>query len=466
MDSWRNHETLSFSTSSDESGRIVWSNAPEDTVLCTIRAAGRLDISNHPLQASDKEQLISLAPELVIRGSVTDAKTQQPIPSFVLRRGLDVKSSDKTMWFPSEEFRFRDGTYEFKSSQQTDGAHRLRVDAPGYYAKVSRPFKPNEGSVKFDFALEPGKDLAGTVLNAEGNPVPDARVGLAHAASCALLNEGQFVNMQNQADMATTNAAGKFTFPPQSDEPFLLIVTHDSGFAEATPEQFKKSPEIRLKPWGRISGQVLLGDKPDANSTISFASKRESDQRNFVSSIYWAKTDAQGRFQLDRVMPGPGTIIRQRITEFAEGSSFSPGRQQSIDIKPGETTTVTIGGAGRPVVGRVELDRKPDTAINWSASNPVTIQRWDTVNKQADKQTFSCYGEFDKTGRFEIPDVPPGNYRLTCHVNGVAGSGDKYPPVIGNAEYDFEVAPFADTERRNPLDLGKITAKRRLIPIR
>jgi hypothetical protein len=106
------------------------------------------------------------------------------------------------------------------------------------------------------------------------------------------------------------------------------------------------------------------------------------------------------------------------------------------------------------------MDRKPDITIDWTASNPVTIQRWDTAKNQADKQTFSCYGKFDETGRFEIPDVPPGNYRLICHVNGTSPSDKSLtPPVIGNAEHDFEVAPFTDAERSNSLDLGTIPVK-------
>ncbi len=324
----------------------------------------------------------------------------------------------------------------------------------------------------FDFSLERGTDMVGTVLNAGGDPVPDARVGLARAASRACLDDGHFSRVQNEVEVVSTNESGRFAFPPQRDEPFLLIVTHNWGFAKVTRKQFEKSSEIRLKLWGRIEGQVFLGDKPDANRTLNFHAKLE-DQRTFVlSSSYWAKTDAQGRFELEHVIPGPGSISRVVTTEYFNGpvpssgqrrlasGTISRGWQHPIDVKSTETSSVTIGGTGRLVVGRIELDRKPDVTIDWTTTGPVTIQRWDVDNDRAHEETFKCHGNFDQTGRFEIPDVPPGSYRLTCRVRGAfSPNSETYPPTIGKAEHDFTIPPLADTQSDDPLDLGTITVK-------
>ena len=470
---WQGYGTLDFSAHADQEGRVVWPSAPEDTVLCSIRAAGCSSLRNHPLEASDEEHVVTLLPELVIRGKVTDAKTGLPIPAFAIRRGFDHRSSNETRWVRTEEDHYRNGAYQFKIDQQTDIAYRLRVEAPGYYTKTSRPFEADEGSVKFDFSLEPGTDMVGTVLNAAGDPVSDARVGLARAASRACLNDGHFYRHQNQAEVVTTSESGEFTFPPQRDEPFLLIVTHDSGCAEVTREQFEKSSEIRLKPWGRIEGQVLLGDKPDVNRGVSFCPKLTDDQRTSVLSYsYGAKTDAQGRFELDRVIPGPGTISRVVITEFPRNAgrpsgrlrlacvSHSRGWQEPIDVESTKMTIVTIGGTGRPVVGRIELDRKPDAAIDWTTTHPVTIHRWDVDNDRAHEETFKCHGNIDEAGRFEIADVPPGSYRLTCCIwSAFSRNSATYPPTIGNAKHDFTVAPLADRRSDNPLDLGTIVVR-------
>jgi len=457
VESWQGREALSYFANADEEGRVVWQSAPEDTVLCTIRGAGCSELTNYPLQASDEEHVVTLGSELIITGNVTDAKTGQPIPSFVICPGFDW-SSNGMFWAWDRENHYKGGVYQWNPRGQIAGAHRLRVDAPGYHTKTSRLFKPDEGSVTFDFSLERGTDMVGTVLNAGGDPAPDARVGLAKAASRASLRDGHFFPGQNQAQVVTTDESGRFTFPPQRGEPFVLIVTHDLGFAGVNREQFEKSSEIRLEPWSRIEGQVLLGDKPDANRMVNFYPKLDDDRRPHVHYCdYWTKTDAQGRFELDRVIPGPGAI--SRVVETKGGGLLS-GWQQAIDVPSSTTTTVTIAGTGRAVVGRIELDRKPHVAIDWTTTEPVTIQRWDIDNDRAHEQTFKGHSNLDEAGRFEIPDVPPGSYRLTCHVWGaVSRDSDTHPPKIGNAQHDFTVPPLADTRSDDPLDLETITVK-------
>jgi hypothetical protein len=303
------------------------------------------------------------------------------------------------------------------------------------------------------------------VLDAGGDPVADARVGLAKAASQAFLKDGHFYGAQNQAQVVTTDETGKFTFPPQR-EPFLLIANHDSGFAEVTQEQFEGSSEIRLRAWGRIEGRVLLGDKPEANCTLQFSSRLADASRAFVlSCVNWARTDTEGRFRLERVMPGSGCVSRLITTQFPRlpgpfGGSLSPGWQQWVNVKPSETVIVAIGGTGRSVAGRLELSREPDIPIDWTTNWPVAIQRWDVENERAEEATFTCQGKLDEVGRFEIPDVPPGAYRLTCRVWG-AFSVDTvgYPPTVGNAEYDFTVRPVGGERNDEAVDLGVITVE-------
>jgi hypothetical protein len=61
------------------------------------------------------------------------------------------------------------------------------------------------------------------------------------------------------------------------------------------------------------------------------------------------KADSHGRFAIDRVIPGPGHIARVLVTplrnEWCE--------HLSVEVKPGQTTQVRLGGKGRPVIGRV-----------------------------------------------------------------------------------------------------------------
>ena len=70
-------------------------------------------------------------------------------------------------------------------------------------------------------------------------------------------------------------------------------------------------------------------------------------------------------------------------------------------------------------------------------------------------------GFVDAAGRFEIPDVPAGDYRLRLPINlppnpqGV-GAGDE----IGRAELVFNIPDMPGGRSDEPLDLGTIEAKR------
>ncbi len=454
VESWRNTDTLCCMYSTDAEGRIVWNGAPEDSVLCSVQATDYLEVTRHPLQASDEEHVITLLSELTIRGKVTDAQTGLPIPEFAVRRGFDVRFEQGIFWVPDEETRFTNGAYEFKIDQQSDEA-RLRVEVPGYHFAVSRTFKPDEGNVTYDFALEPGAEMTGTVFGPAGDPVAGAQVGLAREGSRAYLDAGSFHRMANRAEMATTDESGTFAFPPQSDEPFLLIVTHESGFAQLTREQFEKSSLIELAPWGRIEGQVLLGDKPDASCRVQYSPTLSDDEKKFfLGCYYWANADANGRFELDRVIPGSGSVERVIVTEYPGGvASNSSGWQQAVDVTAGETTTVTVGGGGRTVVGRFEFDRDPEATPKW-VSYPLKIQLWDMDNDQAVEPTYQCQGTIDTAGGFEILDVRPGEYRVTRHITAVPADGQTRYIKLGEAKHDFTV-PVGD----EPLDLGMITVK-------
>ena len=72
------------------------------------------------------------------------------------------------------------------------------------------------------------------------------------------------------------------------------------------------------------------------------------------------RTDAQGRFVFDRVIPGASEVSRVVVTEFGNGMQQHMGCwQEPVDVAPGQTVLVRIGGKGRPVVGRVVLQAAP-----------------------------------------------------------------------------------------------------------
>lgn len=463
-DTWRGYRTLDFRVNTDAEGRVVWNSAPQDPVLCDLGKEGYMSVRNVSLEAGEQEHVIPLPHRLTVQGTVIDAATRQPIPQFGLRHGLRWNGQRDAHWSGDAPVPYTDGQFRYAFDNPIDGAFLLQAVAPGYLPASSRPIRPDEGDVSLEFALQPGRGLSGIVVDANGRPVANASVGLATEGQRAFLSEGRIDRRQNRAPAVETDEQGKFEFPPhEPGQRFLVFALHDAGFADASREEFETSPELRLTPWGRLNGRVLRGTQPDVHCEVALWPERPQRDGRYSHLIfsygYTTRTDDQGAFQFDRVVPGNVSVARVVVTELGRSQQHAPGWRQKLEVRPNETLTVTIGGTGQPVVGRVELDRQPELPINWTTNEPATIERWDVAKDQRDESSFRCLGNLDRNGRFEIPDVPPGDYRLSIPVNNPplpnsCGAG----AAIGMATYNFTVPQLPGGRSDEPLDLGVIEA--------
>jgi beta-lactamase regulating signal transducer with metallopeptidase domain/thiol-disulfide isomerase/thioredoxin/uncharacterized GH25 family protein len=461
VDTWRGYRSLDFREDTPADGRIVWTSAPGDSVLCDIGKAGYMSSRQVAIKPDGDEQVITLYPVLEISGRVFDKRSGKPVPAFRVTHGYQFSGRSQTSWSDDPPIDCTDGKYTCKFDEPMKG-YLLQVTARGYLAATSREIESSEGKVSVNFLLEPGDGPSGEVL-LDGKPVEGAEVGLATREKRAFLDMGRFDRRQNHAEVVTTDSAGRFSFVPQTDEDFMLIVLHDGGFAQVTSSELKTSSKITLQPWGRIEGQSLVGQKPDVNREIDFQPKtgRPNDVWNYVFSFgYRTQTNNDGRFTLERVIPGPGSISRVVVTEFLKSSQHAPGWSQPVNVLSNETAKVNVGGSGRPVAGQLVLDRKSDVELDWTTNEPAEIDAWD-VKRGTHAQPFRRYvGNIDQSGRFNIPDVPAGDYKLIVSVNNppvpnACGAGE----AIGRAEFTFTVPDMPDGRSDEPFDVGQITAK-------
>ncbi len=66
--------------------------------------------------------------------------------------------------------------------------------------------------------------------------------------------------------------------------------------------------------------------------------------------------------------PAAGTAAR---TSSIDNTAW--GWQEPVEVEPGRTTRVRVGGRGRAVIGRLVLDGEPETPIDWTRNPPVVI---------------------------------------------------------------------------------------------
>ena len=128
------------------------------------------------------------------------------------------------------------------------------------------------------------------------------------------------------------------------------------------------------------------------------------------------------------------------------------GWETPVEVKPGQTARVRIGGNGRAVTGRVVLDGKPETPVDWTKNQPVVIR------VRRDSRRFAA--DLDKDGGFRIEDVPPGLYVLRLPVDGpLDPQTERAGDPIGLAMMDLIVPEAPASRPDQPFALGAITAK-------
>ena len=67
-------------------------------------------------------------------------------------------------------------------------------------------------------------------------------------------------------------------------------------------------------------------------------------------------------------------MVRIVDIEYPEGRDQTMSCwQEPVEVGPGQTVEVRIGGKGRPVIGRIVLDGTPAVPIDWTQNEPVVI---------------------------------------------------------------------------------------------
>jgi hypothetical protein len=199
-----------------------------------------------------------------------------------------------------------------------------------------------------------------------------------------------------------------------------------------------------------------------------------------------AKTDSQGRFVFERVPPGSRRVFR--VTNFHEGLPGVTGlsHHTEVEVHPGQTTEIVMGGAGRRVIGRIRT--APENAVaDWTRDLQRLVRARPELTPPKESEFpdlttyFQAWRKHDAAeakyylavkpdGSFVVDDVPPGRYRLELRVTEpppdrlgekrYMGSGHE----IGSLRKDVTI-PAASTESgQEPFDLGTFTLELKASP--
>jgi protocatechuate 3,4-dioxygenase beta subunit len=473
-----------WSTWVDGDGRFTWESAPQEAIPYSFEAEGYGVVYGTNLLADGTEHVIKLTrkqpdkDDIQITGTAVDAGTGKPVDGFRVLLGEVFQD-----WAPPLELGTtgKDGKFSLTSHR---GALRtnyvVQIEKDGYLPAVSSILPLKDDKQKLDFKLQKGSGPTGVVLLPSGEPAAKAKVFLCTPQAGVTIEGSAQVQtgINTSTYIVRTDEAGNFSLPP-APSPQGVIAVHEEGFAFVSMADLTATGRVGLQPWGRIEGSLTLDSQPAANETI-VAFKQDcgydSMGRRFglVTFRGETKTDAAGKFSFEKVPPGECSIFRQQRSARDRFTSHGT----SVMVKAGEASQATLGGAGRPVVGKAALpgasgpvdwqgvrvsisqklsdDPGPFPRRHEFASNEEfidAVKRWEDANRA--RQTFGAFCESD--GSFRLQDIPPGTYQIKIVLNAKPGLSTKEGftgdlPEIASLERDVTVSE----DNGGPVDVGTL----------
>jgi len=437
----------------------------------------RAAVQPAPAQAIDGPAPDRKRRSVRIRGSVTDAKTGKPVGKFRVMPGYG--NGQVPVWEPGKAIEALGGSYKINLTPEYR-LRFLRIESEGYLRVVSPGFTRDAPEHVFDVRLDPGTGIAGIVRLPDGTLCAGADVVCGPWPAIA---NGRPPVGPDYA-IVKTGTDGRFAFP-QEVPAYPIVILDGRGFVERTVDQLAASREVTLQPWGRVEGTLRIGNRPGAGEALSLPDRPLDDSTERRARFgAQATADASGRFVFERVVPGEAKLWRR----FPTGPQTQNGSFLTlIDVKPGGTTRVTIGGTGRPVIGQLIAPAAIAAWVDWSNDWGSWIQRkqhvprpppeldgrekvqwrlaWERSEEgKAFREAERRYGlKVAPDGTFRIEDVEAGIYELEIMLAD-APSRDREDPcriggLLGVADLDFRVPDMPGGRSDEPLDLGAITLR-------
>jgi len=486
---WRGSNLVQWDAHTDADGRAVWKEAPADSVMYDISHDGFVQLTDQPLTATGQEQTVTLLPEVKVSGTVVDDRSGKPVEKFRVLNGWTSPGSGP-FWERdgnNPPIIGRNGKFEFSEDLARDG-YAVRIEADGYLPAESRVFHKEDGSVAFEFRLKTSADINQTLVTPDGRPLAGADVLVVTPSSQIMVRGGSVSQQQTLTEGTKTDADGRFHVPPQLGD-FRLMVVQEHGFALLRPAQLGGSAPIPVPPWGRVQGRAWVGSKPAAGQTISALPRNNPELSPQVTLRDEAVVESNGRFVLEHVPPGMADIaIQVKVGEWRSWFSYTWTQRTRVEVEAGKTSEVTIGGKGRPVVGRIvappsvagqmnQLDASGWISTKLRLPAPVLPPDWQKMDANARRQwneqrqkspEVQAYEKAREAARyfvvriasdgaFRSEDVPAGSDELTIRV--MTPPDSESHRLLASAAQDVVVPEMPGGRSDEPLDAGTVELK-------
>jgi bla regulator protein BlaR1 len=280
--------------------------------------------------------------EWAISGHVIDSETKEPLASFHVTPG-QTDNFDRTGWQPIESVDGTNGSYLVYINQRIDQP-LLKVEAEGYLpGSISLPPQDSDHA---DIALTKGTGPSGTVVDSEGKPAAGATLVLLcdGVDQVGFNSSGELTAYWNEKIKTTTDATGHFKLPPELGMKKIAAAS-SNGLTIVSLEELAAHPEIRLEPFGRITGTLKRPSGPGTNEDLDLAfADKTTHGLPRINLNHHAITDAQGHFSFEHV---PATLLQLSYRVPMGDRSWQNEPLQQVDVKPGQALDLQVNASDR-----------------------------------------------------------------------------------------------------------------------
>ncbi len=352
---------------------------PGEPFHLLVDADGYLPAAVPGLTAPTPEPIeVRLESAAGVRGEVVDAE-QRPIADAQVRLQPVVVAGEPRRGRRPLSVR-SDGDGSFRFDEVAAGSADVDAFAPGFQPSDARRLEVTAGAPAqpLRFVLRRGIALPGRVTDRGGAPIEGARARAGRPR-------------------ASSDAEGRFVVEGLAPGRQLLEVDHP-GYnrwrGEVGVEPRMDAIEVVLRGGWPVAGQVVdLEGRPVAGVAVLLEPAAPRGHRR-----YRASSDVEGRFQLERVAEGPYDV---------------EARKQGYGVtRLGRAVEV----AGGPVEG-VELLLRRGAVVRGQVRG-LSFEELAAVRLTASKDSVQSSGTVDYEGRYEIPDLSPGDWLLRAALPG------------------------------------------------
>jgi RNA polymerase sigma factor (sigma-70 family) len=351
----------SFSPRTDEDGRVMWDQAPDQELSFDIAAKGCMRASEIKIRPDGTEHTVVLQPGLTVKGTVRDAETQAPMEQFRMITGWPHNSGRpgerRATWSTIDRFwlSFAGGKFEHTFEEPvvggvSDPEFVFKFEADGYRPHVTRAVKANEGTVTFDIALEKASTVEITVLEPDGRPAAQAELMAAAPMEQVHLGANGFQSGSMGARF-TADGEGKVRWQPD-DVAAVVYAANARGLAEKTVEDLRQDPVLRLQAWGEAEVIWTVRGKPVTGRRILVSPDNPRGDKPSLHISEPAELDAEGRAVLRQLPPGKHKLAWLKPMGGPRGS-FRHAQFGEVEVRPGERTVLRHDENGAEVSVRV-----------------------------------------------------------------------------------------------------------------